>query len=363
MRTTFTRWMSVDLRHDYFADGVCAALALRPTARCRRLLERYGCRFRQRRGGGDVYASESAAGMPVLDFAETAPLDFYLESSDPLLETYTDANPSGPSPAESCYHFDNLEARPADADGARLLHAVGAALAGGPLPVREGTFSYRFDAPVRDATLAVVPARGDGPVREARTPAEPSRSAIIDVDGLPPGRYALRVQDRPVMGFYLSDRPAVGFWGVVEIYPAEAGAPIPVDRSGRPVVQSHAIAMGRRKTTWRYHIVNATPGRQDYDDYTVVGRRRANRGRAPRGPGSIAFDRVAPDHAEPEGTLLFQSRETIALEERPAGEIAFTFAPKGSGANGGLRLPYGRAAGTRAQADLPDMVSDIYVYL
>src|SRR5688572_26315390 len=124
MRISYKPLFSIECLHGYFADRVCRALTLSPTAAGARLCERHHLRFRQSPGGGTVYYEESAANLPRLR-AEKSPLAFALTSVDPLFDIYTEGGAGGhTAPSATVRYFSNREAHVADLRGQRrsLLH-------------------------------------------------------------------------------------------------------------------------------------------------------------------------------------------------------------------------------------------------
>ena len=371
MPVTYRKWFTITCLHDYFADGQCRALVLRPTHECRQRLARYKCMFRQTEAGGAVYYADSGDGTRLLDYQESRPLAFELASNDPLLETYTDTELAAGhvSPAQSCYYFNNI-ARNANTGGDteyQLLHPPGAALAHGPILVKPDYFAYTFAAPLREAVLNVVDMAHRQKVRETRTPKEPTSSWNLNLSGAPRGRYTLNVDGQSALEFYLSNQPAVDYWGIVEIFPGGFGMTdlIPadcrlIDARGAPQRKDFAVAMSARKSIWRYHIVNDSPNHNNYDNYTVVGSCKDSSRRR-----DIPFARVQSHPSLAANELLFESREILPLRQEPSREHVFSFKPAGRGTSVGLKLPYALARNTRLDigSGSPQMCSDIFVYL
>ena len=371
MPVTYRKWFTISCLHDYFADGQCRALALRPTRECRQLLARYECLFRATEDGGAVYYGDSDDGTRLLDYQESRPLAFTLTCNDPLLETYTDIELAAQhvSPAQSCYYFNNI-VRNVETGGDTeylLLHPPGAALTQGPILVKPDYFTYSFAAPLRDAALTVVDVVHRQTVRETRTPKEPVSSWNVNLSGAPRGRYSLNVDGQSTLEFYLSDQPAVDYWGLVEIFPGGSEMTDLVaadcrllDASGATLQRDFAVAMSARKSIWRYHIVDDAPEHNNYDNYTVVGSRRdASRNR------DIPFIRVQSRSGSAANELLFESREILPLRQEPSREHVFSFKPAGRSSSSGLKLPYALARNTRLDigSGSRQMYSDIFVYL
>lgn len=366
MRTRYASLFSIECRHDYFSNGRCTPLALRPTPACQRLLERYRCLFRATAAGGMVaFPSEEGADFQAL-YEEAGPLSFDLVSDDPYLLNYTDGEP-----AEGLYYFNNLGDAP---DAADLLHPPGQALAAGPLPVVAKRFRHRLDQPIGNACLSVVDSLNDAPVWQNPACAPETRDCALDLSALADGRYRLLLDGRELRVFYLSDQPAATRWGVVDIYPGGPGMPgrVPpmrqvVDDSGRPLPKSFAIRMTTRSTLWRYYIVNPNTEDRRYEGHRVEGvaRRQAKHAERPAAP--FAFEEMGQTQVDGREARVFESTQPIPLREHPGVEYEFTFRANGQGERGGraLKLPYARAQASRLETldGARRMVSEIYVYL
>lgn len=378
MRIKYLELFSVRCLHDYFADHICKALSLRPTAECSRLLERYECLFRPTADGGAVYYAEVAQRNSLQDYQEGRPFSFTLTSSDPFLDIYTDMEVSdaGISRAERYYYFDNLNRYVDEFRGKErpLLHPPGAALANGPIAAKPRSFRYTFDSPRRSATLKVIDAVRKQIVWETTTPSNALSGWSLELAALPAGRFSLEVDNAQALEFYLSDEPPVKHWGLVEIFP---GGPaltgvVPedcrvIDADGSPTPRHFAISMNSRPTIWRYHIIDKVSGQQSYDDFMVVGTRKNPAGKSSRESKSIPFTRTQQQTGDGERILLFESQQGIPLYRFPSDKHVFSFTPKAQGTNAdsALKLPYAQARSTKldAESGAQRMCSDIYVYL
>lgn len=104
----WTRMFSVELRHDFFADGVCRGLALLPDAATAAWLAR-----------GESRARATAEGLELWSTASAVPATRWLLCPrEPLFALVTD----WPRSAAARVHLNAARARPL-ADGARALQA------------------------------------------------------------------------------------------------------------------------------------------------------------------------------------------------------------------------------------------------
>ena len=371
MQATYRKWFGIQCLHDYFSDGLCRVLSLRPTRECAQLLARYGCLFRPMDAGGAVYYADAGDGKFVRGYIESRPLGFTLTCGDSLLESYTDIDLSDAraSPAESFYYFNNADYNAGkDSSSTRLLLSPpGAALASGPVVVKPSAFVIDFGAALGEATLSVLDSLNGQAIWERTTHKEKTSSWNLNLSDVPEGRYSLKINGKATMEFYLFHQPAINYWGLIEIFAGGSGTGDPVaedcrlfEANGQPRECEFSVSMNARKTTWRYHIVNNSPERQHYEDYTVIGTRKN-----PQQSKEILFTKKKPTGGAGVETLLFESQQDIPLRQLPSHEHVFTFKPGGAGADSGRKLPYALARNTRldAGAEAGRMYSDVFVYL
>jgi len=374
MRTGYTPLFHLECLHGYFADHVCHALTVSPTAATAGVLRRYGLRFRTTGSGGTIYYSD--AGL-LRGYREVTPLAFTLTSTDPWLDIYTDSEvAANTAPSETIWYFSNQEEHATEIDGQlrRLLHPTGRPLAQPALPVKGRLFTHVFERPVRAATLQVSDVLRNQTVWESQTLAQETGSWTIDLRHRPCGRYRLQVNGEAALEFYLGDVPAAGQWGIVEIHAGgpESATRVPaacqvIDGSGLPIERTFTIALGARKTTWRYYIFGQ-PG-SAYDGHRVFGTsRRANDGDEP-GEAEIRFTRLhEPVTRGGRQAAVFESDQPVALCQSPGESgYAFVFRANGQAPGGGraIRLPYAQPMTTRLEmgAGGPRMCSEIFVYV
>jgi hypothetical protein len=379
MGTHYTQLFAIQCLHDYFADGLCRVLTLSPTAECRRMLARYQCLFRPTAGGGEVYYDEHDGSNRLQLYREEMPFTFTLTSTDPLLATYTETDGAADagSPGDTVYYFSNLEEQTAELYGKErlLLHPPGQALTRGPLPVTSSSFSYVFDQAVSKANLQVLDLSRERVVWESQTPEQEVGSFPLDLGALGTGRYVLNVNGKTAWEFYLSDRPPVKDWGIVEIF---AGGPamaerVPercqvIDASGNPRSSTFSLHLDNRRTCWRYCIISTAPDERSFDGYQIVGTNKGKADEGSKGTQGLQFARKA-DKVLPGGqlSLVFESQQDIPLLQFPADEHVFTFRANGQGEGGGsaIKLPYPRADTTRLEVESGKrrMLSEVFVYL
>jgi hypothetical protein len=366
MRMRYTPLFAIECLHDYYADGICRPLSLRPTPDCLGLLERHQCLFRAKAGGGMV-ASASRDEVDLLaGYGESAPFSFELISADPRL-THRDEQVTPPPagmPGERLRYFNNLGAGGMVADGE---------LAAEWLPVRGKRFSHRLEPSHEEARVEVVDTLRGEPVWCSARLAPGARVIPLDLGALPDGRYRFRIGDDLAPAFYLSDLPAAGRWGVVEIFPGGAlAAHVPanhrvLDEAGQPRPKTFVIRLDNPGSIWRYFIIDHNAEDHAYDGHRVEGYARpASRGTDTR-VARIEFTELARTRVEGRPARVFESTRPIALRERPGDDYEFLFKANGQGERSGptFRLPYASAETTRLEtvSGVARMCSEIFVYL
>jgi len=379
MRISYNPLFSVECLHGYFADHVCKALTLRPTAAWARLLQRYRLLFRPSAGGGTVYYAEPAGQDLLRLYRDVTPFAFVLTSSDPLLDIYTESDVAGSaSPGETVHYFSNRDEYAANIYGRPrlLLHPADGASTRPPLPVRAPRFTHFFDGPVRTGTLRVSDVLLGQPVWEAPMPDQDVRAWPIDLRAQPCGRYVLSFEGQALLDFYLSDTPAVRQWGVVEIFPGDAGLAqrIPagsrvIDEAGVPLGRTFTIWLASRETVWRYYIFDQPQQESRHAGYEIVGVRKRTGSAEEAGLGDIRFTRKAETVTlNGRAAVVFESEQAVPLSEVPTeDDYVFTFKANGRSERGGrsIKLPFAQPAATRIDATpgATRMCSEIFVYL
>lgn len=385
MIAAYSELFRIDCLHGYFADGRCRSLALAPTAECARLLDRCGCIFRATVGGGTVYSSSPRLlGL----FNETAPFAFDLISVGSELASYTEIAPAQTAmPGAAVYYFSNLQdygaaAAGAVAAGSQWLHPPDDPFKGGPLPVKPAQFTYACVKPVSAAQARVLDALGRE-VRSFATPAQATAVLSLDLTGLPPGRYRLKLDGADDYDFYLSGSANPRRWGVVEIFaggPAMPSIPQPCrvlkDGAALNPPAAFVISLPPRASRWRYYIVSQSPADRAYADFTIAGslRNGAVRNGSVRNGNGAASAKAAPPMSflpavsrqfNGQAAWVFESTTPIPLYEYPSDHYEFSLLAAGR-SGGGVSLPYANAATTRlerAAGGDPQPWSEIYVYL
>jgi hypothetical protein len=107
----------VQLRHNYYADGACRAVVLRPSEACAHSLRQYGLRFQPRPDGGSVYGRVEKSGNNWrlrYTLPENLFLQFWITDTTGLFYPITHLPPNYSS--AQLMHFSNLEVQMHDGE-------------------------------------------------------------------------------------------------------------------------------------------------------------------------------------------------------------------------------------------------------
>jgi len=108
----WSRLFTVEVRHEYFANGICPGLVLRETPETSRAMVNLGLVRRDIAGGIAVFSDGSAP-------QDGFDLDFLLETTDPAFHSYTEIEGLAGAAALA---FDSSRCAVPQPDGTRRLH-------------------------------------------------------------------------------------------------------------------------------------------------------------------------------------------------------------------------------------------------
>jgi hypothetical protein len=358
-------WFDIVCQHEYFSDGLCAPLELRPNPACAALLQRYRLRFRAEPGGGAVYYDADDPLRLLADFDEPGPFTFELINRDAALLSYTaDVPPPAPGDAPRCYYFDNLAGSAFVSDGAdglrageSLLHAPRHPFGAGQLPLWPRRFLRRVPA---GAALTVCASDG----RQVwQADAAKGGEVQVDLGQLPEGRYQLRSAGAIDQDFYLSDAPfGARPWGLVAVHaqPRKSAAVYLLDQGGAPQRRHFRIAMASRRCIWSYLVV-AHHKKDGAPQGQIVLNSKAG------GPPPPAVQFTTANSTEEEAVdglpaTRYSSSVPLPLQE-DGGTFGIMFRPAPLRGKD-RKLPYARAASlVRTHGTARELRAEMYVYL
>lgn len=306
----YTALFRIECLHEYFGGGPCPSLALAPTEDCRQMLARYQMLFRPSVGGGVVYGPRQSPPDVFKQFDETAPFTFTLASTDPGLNSYTDVDLNNIDISKTVFHFDNRKDYAGEAFGQprQLLHPPGKPFAGGVIP--EESAARRWG-------LVSIYAGGIDPAQQL-----PEDCRVIDQDGT--------------------------------IHP-----------------RTFTIALGSRKTFWRYYIIPSAE-KQDFGHYELItsSRKAPAAGNAESETPFALLPGTTP--VDGRNAWVFESKTQLPFLLSPADAFSVSLRPSKNGKLGqrAIRLPYAQPTSVgfkpNPEADqktTPEMCSEIFVYV
>ncbi|MFZ6774441.1 hypothetical protein ACO0LB_17180 [Undibacterium sp. SXout7W] len=295
MISAYTPLFSITINHSYFADNLGYPLKLSPDNACMDLLARYQLAFRPfpKGGGATIYCNNLAI---LRSFNLLDGLSFDLSCDDIALINYTqiDTTPlskggTGPSLNDSLFYCDNLgststtdtpdtlntlstpgaissitkAATPPTAENNCLQPAFGLSA----LETQPKQFLYVFDTPLTSARLTVTDNLCNAIVWAAITPDQPVPSYLINLTGLPDGRYQLYADGNLLLSFYALDIPNASPWGKITIYlggPAQVpylankgNTNYTLSSTGDITLINYQMKLEHRQTIWRYKIFSS----------------------------------------------------------------------------------------------------------
>lgn len=192
---------TIQLRHDYFADGRCRHITLTPVASCRTMMTRYGLRWLAANDGGALLQSVEDGTDGVSRFAtffdETEPFVFSATLGDEMFARYTagayawENDPTGHD--AGVVSFSNAEETNAtalsDDAGTVLLHLPDQAMARRAAARPSDDPAHASSA----APFAVIALHAGGP----SMPNVPARHALLDASRrVTPRTFAIQFRAR-----------------------------------------------------------------------------------------------------------------------------------------------------------------------
>lgn len=216
----------VDVRHNYYTNGLSPDFTIAPTAACNTQLTRYGLICRTSAYGFKVFAPVVPGTDPpqLLHPYDDASLrfTFMLAATNSRIETMTTL--PGFKPANQIYYFSNLYD---DIDGdIRYLgdHTVGSRIANPIAAIKTPILNYHFENPVSEAQFTLTDMFGGTytPEQSAFNYTEQTsgfQHHLGNIPGMKSGRYLMSDNHGGSLPFYY-DKDFYGkdIFGVIEIF-------------------------------------------------------------------------------------------------------------------------------------------------
>ncbi|EGV18797.1 hypothetical protein [Thiocapsa marina] len=363
----FEHLFSIECRHDFYGDGPCRAIEMRPTPECDALLQRFGCIFRPTAEGGAVYFdfrradpgsityNGSTRGEALLGaFDGVRPFSFIVVNREPSFDAFTKVPQRTHDRSQQLRLFDNRQLR--DGGEFLLLHETGAL--GRSLPLKRPAFRHEFEDEQTATKWRVGPlgATCEEAEAEADAPGEPYREVTMDLSGLSPGAYQLMLckddfSTLETVEFYLDRAFAKPNWGIIEIFlrsPGAAEGAECIDASGKITSRRFGLRLPAREAVLKCYVA------PEDADKNLTGFRIKDK--VKNGTKVIEFsDPEEKPTGEPPFTgkraWVFQTSVAVPLTERMRRGHELTLVDDGDNAALRIRFPSPRSA--KPQSDRP----------
>ncbi|HEY5674893.1 MAG TPA: hypothetical protein VIR78_14390 [Malonomonas sp.] len=260
MKIDFQPAFAVDIKHDYYPDGISADFMLAPTPDCQQQLRRFGLLFKETAGGFIVLYETTGTDGPVEPkrrIEGPLALSFVLWAKSPYLLNYSNL-PLSKTPEQIFY----LSNRHQVLNNAQLLLSadpVGEFVSAADLlPLRPQRFQVDVATDKGSLLWELFDAQGGLVHRQRVISVEGNSSYLVDLGNRPPGFYLLRRDSAEQLRFYAADRLVSGYpFGLLEIAvdPNVADAFSFVTAGGDVQFRRYLVKLQARKTTWEYFVV------------------------------------------------------------------------------------------------------------
>jgi hypothetical protein len=263
MKILFDKLFEIEFYHEYYKSKLSDDFLFAPTSTCRRMLQKYGLLSRATPQCLAVFyeaeEDDSKKLHPVRPIKEDVRFSFVLKIKTPFLLNYSDLPLDLPS--DHIYYLNNLID---NQQNQQLLLSSNKATefvsSQDALKLRPQLFQYVFNTPKDHAEFEILDEWSQVVKRERKTVVEGVLSYEMDVRGVGPGKYTLKIDGEQKEQFYASDE-IIGneVFAVVDIL-HHGSVPQPYmftdpnanhDASAR----TYAVKIDRRKTFWKYYFV------------------------------------------------------------------------------------------------------------
>jgi hypothetical protein len=358
MEIRFIPLFEVELVHNYYTSGLCKDIAIKPTVRCKDIMQDYGLIFGETAKGFAVFCEvrkeQDNKDHPLRPFDEPITLSFLLSSGNPFFLNYSELPLDGES--AGIYHLHNINNN--QQGGSILLTSD----SGSPylsqkdrIALKPRFFNYSFTSPDSSAELSITDIHGVQVAEGTMTPLDGSLTYPVDMRGRSHGRYALSVNGGEKLVFYMDDNLAKErVFGIIDIF---AGADVPpanrfVESDGSIAAKSYSIKIDNRKTYWKYAVVLSRHPDIKAEDISIT-----------YADASTTFSRQAvqllPDGKK---SVPFISEGAIPLRDEPVRGIKLELAA-GNGLLGIGNLPNAAISGIKPSPSGDKIFSEIFVYI
>lgn len=370
----YHRLFRIDLKHDYFADGVLRAYAIEPTPYTQQLMRQYDLRLQNHAEGITIYCGLEEGESMTAKLSDSHNLCFLLKVQDPNFINYSDLPLLGQQGKK--YYFSNIDLDEAsDLPIKRLQQASFVTGQDGLLvyplycqyELALGTKQAIFDLSGFGQNTFNQDELAEWRFIPGETTPEPKAPLLeLAFTKSPWGKYELNISGEESLVFgVMSDNVMPSTFGMIEIMPQTE------------TFEQYEISFQARKTIWRYYIIN----KSEIDTTTIrINKGRANQlnGDAEEIPLVLPIEQNTKELSNGDKATLLELAEVMALKERPTEWMHLSLIGS-DGKEIKLDLPYANSnqiipetVETRETAENGDeklvkeishVYSDIYVYL
>lgn len=307
----------VDVKHDYFTDGVLRGFTIVPTPYTQQLMQQYDLRLQKHAEGITIYCGLEEGESMTANLSSSHNLCFLLKIQDPSFINYTDLPLLGQEGKK--YYFSNIDLE--EEAGLSTKRLQKAAFVSGQDGLLFQPLFYQHLLP-KNTEKAQFTLKGLGQnavdqdqvaewkfIPEEKKPGEtePIKASVLELGFTksPWGKYELNISGEESLVFgVMPDNEILSTFGMIEIMPKAES------------FEQYEIGFQARKTSWRYYVIN----KSEIDTTTI----RINKGSANQvNDNAEEIPLVRPivqnntELSNGDKATLLELTEVMALKERP----------------------------------------------
>lgn len=364
----------IDVKHDYFADGVLRGFTIEPTPYTQQLMRQYDLRLQNHAEGITIYSGLEEGALMTTSLSSLHNLCFLLKTQDPSFINYTDLPLLGQEGKK--YYFSNIGLeQEAGLSTKRLQKAAFVSEQDGLL--FHPLFYQHLLPKNTEKAQFTLKGLGQNAVDQDQVadwqfiPMETSpegKAPVLQLDFTKSawGKYELDIEGEDSINFgVMPDNIMLSTFGMIEIMPQTES------------FEQYEISFQARKTSWRYYIIN----KSEIDITTLrINKGSANQlnGDAEEIPLVQPIEQNNKELSNGDKATLLELTEEMALKERPTEFMHLSFID-GDNKETKVNLPYANSQQiipeiveteetdendfVESVKELSHVYSDIYVYL
>lgn len=259
----------IDLKHDYFADGVLRGFTIEPTPHTQQLMRQYDFRLQKHQEGITIYCGVEEGGSMATVLSKSHNLCFLLKIQDPYFINYTDLPLLGQEGKK--YYFSNIGLEQEPDSAIKPLQKTSFVSEQDSLLVHPLYYQHQLPLDTKQAVFDLAKfgqhTRHQDQVAEWKfipgetSPAPTPPFLQLDFTKSPLGKYELNIPGEESLVFgVMPGNVMPSTFGMIEIMPQAES------------FEQYEISFQARKTIWRYYIIN----KSEIDTTTI----RINKGSA-----------------------------------------------------------------------------------